>query len=344
MAFMTAMAWLLVSLDALMRARARGRFLAWLAAAVALTIAVCLIRSVGIALAAGGCCALLASAAHRRCSRHPAFTSYALAAMLIGAAAAMTVGAFVLRERWAATPLGAETYLNPLEDRSGAAILRNYGPWFALIVSDIGRVTVPFMFKCYGEIGAWWDVNMLVYVPACGLLLYGYLRWFRRGDDPLAWSMPFYLAVLTYFRYESGARWWVPMTPALFMCLWFALEPWSRRRNIFRAAWLLHVVAALAYWIRSDLPHTISVDRNWPTAHRLAEQITTGREQVVIDDSLADLGVLLTLALDRQIKEFSGNAPVQTPAEWMIIPAEKPPPPGFVPRSSVGGCMLLRRG
>ena len=57
---------------------------------------------------------------------------------------------------------------------------------------------------------------MLVYVPWFGLLLYGYYRWVRRGGDPLAWSLPFYLAVLTYFRWESGARWWVPMTPALF--------------------------------------------------------------------------------------------------------------------------------
>ena len=57
MAFMAAMAWLLVSLQAVARARRLGRFLACLAAAVGLTIAVCLIRLLGAALAAGGSCA-----------------------------------------------------------------------------------------------------------------------------------------------------------------------------------------------------------------------------------------------------------------------------------------------
>ena len=57
MAFMAVMAWLLVSLQALARPQARGRFLAWLAAAVGLTVALCLIRFGRHRLAAGGSCA-----------------------------------------------------------------------------------------------------------------------------------------------------------------------------------------------------------------------------------------------------------------------------------------------
>jgi hypothetical protein len=44
----------------------------------------------------------------------------------------------------------------------------------------------------------------------------------------------------------GGARYWVPMTPALLMCLWFALEPLRRRQDLFRALWVLHILAALA--------------------------------------------------------------------------------------------------
>ncbi len=73
LAFMAAMAWLLVSLQALARPQGRGPFLAWLATAAGLTVALCLIRSVGIALAAGGCCGLLAGAGrHRFSPRRPA--------------------------------------------------------------------------------------------------------------------------------------------------------------------------------------------------------------------------------------------------------------------------------
>ena len=115
----------------------------------------------------------------------------------------ITVGGVILHEYWAAQPLGARTYLNSIEARRNAALITGYWPWLALVISDIGRITVPGMFKSYGYVGWWWDVNMLLYVPVFGLLLYGYFRWVRRGPDPLAWSLPFYFAVLTYFRWES---------------------------------------------------------------------------------------------------------------------------------------------
>jgi len=351
MAFMAMMAWLLVSLDALARSRGRGRFLAWLAAVVGLTIALCLIRSVGIALAAGGSCSLLARAGRSRLSPNRQVAEVlswrpALgAALAVSAAAVITVGGVVLREHRAAQPLGASTYLNSIETRRSPALVGGYGPWCALVFSEIGRVTVPFMFKSHGKVGSWRDVNMLIYVPLFGLLLYGYLRWIRRSDDPLAWSMPFYLAVLTYFRWESGARWWVPMTPALFMCLWFALEPWGRRVDLLRAVWLLHVLAGLAYWIAVDLPQARRLDRKWPIVRSLADQITVGRDRVLIDESMTDnLGMLFEMQLDRRVKEHKRYAPIPTSAEWLIIPIKQEPPPGFVPRSSCGGCELLHRG
>ncbi len=341
MAFMTAMAWLLVSVQALARARSPGRFLACLAMVVGLTVAACLIRSLGIALAAGGCCALV--------GRRGTQESFP-AAGRGGCAGDRRGGGDYRGRRDAARPLGRgidgiRTYLNSIEAQRVGTIGGGYWPWCALVVSDIGRVTVPFMFKSYGDVGSWCNVNMLVYAPLFGLLAFGYFRWLRRSGDPLAWSMPFYLAVLTYFRWEAGARYWVPMTSALLMCLWFALEPLRRRQNLFRALWVLHILAALTYWIGRDMPFAREMDRQWPTARSLAEQITMGRDRVVIDASLADLGMLLTLQLDRHVKEHAGslNDPIPISVQWLIIPTERKPPPGFIPRANVGECQLLQR-
>ena len=240
--------------------------------------------------------------------------------------------------------LGAATYLTSLEARRGAPILGDFGPWLALVVSDIGRITVPFMFKSYGYVGWWWDVNMLVYVPWFGLLLYGYLL-----GSPWRRSAGMVPAVL-FRRADSlplgiGWRWWVPMTPALFVCLWFALEPWcGRRRQILRAVWLAHVLAALAYWIGCDMPRSRSLDQKWPTVRSLADQIAVGRDRVAVDESLDDLQVLLELQLDRRVEEHSGDAPIPASAQWLILPSERKPPPGFVRRSSLDGCELLHRG
>jgi hypothetical protein len=158
LAFMTAMAWLLVSVQALARARSPGRFLACLAAAAGFTVAACLIRSLGIALAAGGCCALLAATVRKSLSQPRAVA----AALAIGAAAAMTVGAVMLHDDWAAQTIGSRTYLSSIEAHRVGTIGGGYWPWCALVVSDIGRVAVPFMFKSYGDVGSWCNVNMLV--------------------------------------------------------------------------------------------------------------------------------------------------------------------------------------
>ena len=138
LAFMAAMAWLLVSLQALARPQGRGPFLAWLATAAGLTVALCLIRSVGIALAAGGCCGLLAGAGrHRFSPRRPAAEVIswrrALApALVVGGAAALTAGGVILHERWAAQTSGAATYLTSLETRRSTRSLKITGlgsPW-----------------------------------------------------------------------------------------------------------------------------------------------------------------------------------------------------------------------
>ena len=143
-------------------------------------------------------------------------------------------------------------------------------------------------------------------------MLYGYFRWIRRSDDPLAWSLPFYLAVLTYFRWESGARWWVPMTPALFMCLWFALEPWGRHVNFPRRL-AVACLAGLAYWIGVDLPRARDLDQKWPAARSLADQITADRDRVMIDESMwltwACCSICNSIAASKDTKTMTPSPP-----------------------------------
>ena len=87
------------------------------------------------------------------------------------------------------------------------------------------------------------------------------------------------------------------------------------------------------------------MDQQWPAARSLADQIPTGRDRVAIDASLADLGMLMELQLDRRVKEFSEKThdPIPASAQWLIIPVAEKPPPGFLPQSNVGECQLLHR-
>ena len=348
-AFMAAMAWLLVSLQALARPQSRGHYLGWLAAAAGLGVAVCLARLAGMGIVAGGCFGLLAVAGRnrffpgRRPSEVVAWRPALVAAFLIGAAAAISVGGVLLHQRFATQSAGDGTYLAELEAGVEGQVLDSFGARVAWAVSEIGRNTIPGMFKSYGNVGWWRDINMLVYIPCFALLLFGGFRWARRGDDPLVWALPFYFAVLIHFRGDSGGRWWVPITPLVFVCLWFALESWSQRRKVLRAIWVAHVLVASVYWLCCDLPRAHKLDQLWPTARELADQIAVDRDRVVIDERLSDVASLLRLQLDREVNDWQSNAPVSASMQWLIVPVGQTPPPGFVPRSILGDCKLLRR-
>ena len=78
----------------------------------------------------------------------------------------------------------------------------------------------------------------------------------------------------------------------------------------------------------------------------LAAQITADRDRVVIDESLADFGLLLDLLLDRRVKEHpkSSKDPIPTSARWLILPVEQPPPRDFVSAVSAGRMPVIAPG
>jgi len=175
--------------------------------------------------------------------------------------AVITVGCFVWRERGGrATPAGRrdlpETRLEARRSPGRSLAVTGPGaPWWS---AKVGRITVPGMFKSYGAVGSWRDVkHCWVYVPLFGLLT---VRVIAAGSAAAAirWpgSLPFYLAVLNLFPLGIGGAVVGAMTPALFLCLWFALEPWGRRRTVLsrRSSGWRTFAAGLAYWIGRDLP------------------------------------------------------------------------------------------
>jgi hypothetical protein len=301
----------------------------------------CLIRSLGIALAAGVGMRLLMAAMRKEISWPHVM---AMATPLV-AAGVLTVGAVVARDHSIAKSLDQETYLNNVAAHRPSGLVDNTWPWFAVVFTEIGRVSIPGMYKAYGETGAWLNHNMLVYVPFGVALVFGWLKWLRRCDDALAWMLPFYLAVLTYFRWESGARYWVPMTPVIAACAWYLFE-WmgQRRERLFILIWGLHVAAALMFWIARDMPHALAADRLWPEVRALAQQIPADRDQVCVAEDCKELGYLLSLELDRRVAERpKDNGPIPPQTRWLILPETFNVPRGFVVRSRIGTFMLAER-
>ena len=151
------------------------------AAALLLLALLCLIRPVGIATAGGCGAAMLVAAWRGMVSWRRAVAMSLLAA----AVAVLAVAVVMVREQDRLTARGSTAISTCWPATQSGRWLR--GPW--LTISEIGRVTIPGMLKCYGRQKQWLDINMLVYVPFFVLLAVGWVRWVRRQADPFAWTL-----------------------------------------------------------------------------------------------------------------------------------------------------------
>jgi hypothetical protein len=336
LAFVTALIWTVNSLAWVMSARTRRSLAAGAAASSACLAVLCLIRPVGIA-AAGGCGAAMLVAARR------GMLSWrrAVAMSLLAAAVAVpAVAVVIVREQTTAHAKGENTYLGELAATQSGRLLR--GPW--LTVSEIGRVTIPGMLKCYTRHRQWLDINMLIYVPFFALLVAGWLRWVWRQADPFAWTLPFYGTILTIWAGSAGGRFWIPMIPALVTCAWFATERLKDRRlTMLKAAWVAHLAAAALYWLAVDLPEARETNRQWPAVDALAAQIPADSGPIAASEAVGDVRIMLSLTLDRRIARDADDPEVQRRAEWIVTTADKPPAGGFVVQYRAGRYCLLRR-
>jgi hypothetical protein len=106
---------------------------------------------------------------------------------------------------------------------------------------------------------------------------------------------------------------------------------------------VLHLGAAVGYWLAVELPWARELDRQWPSIDRLAAEIQADPGPVLIDNSLSDQGFQLRLALDRPVEENPDKAEVRRGAKWIVEPAGRPVFAGFVVHRTVGQYELLRR-
>ena len=339
-AFVCGCFWTINALHAAVSARRGGR-IAWTAALVALLIAAtCCVRPIGGTIAAGCSVALLLAA---RRGRLPWPRAAWLGLLLLTVASVSVTVLMVPREHWTAKTMGERTYLDNFAV-AATSFQASYLHGLQLTIRDVGRVAIPGMFKNYDREGKWLNVNMAIYLSFFALLTWGWVRWVRQEADPLAWTLPFYLALCTAYAMESEGRFLVPMAPALFVCLWFALDRLGDRRfPILAMMIVLHLGITVGYWLAVDLPRARELDRQWPSIDRLAAEIQTDPGPILIDNTLFNQGFLLQLALDRPAAENPAKREIRRGAAWIVMPAGQPVFPGFVVRCTVGPNQLLHR-
>ena len=331
-AFMCALVWAVVLLDRLREETSKRAFAARLACSALLVALVCIIRPVGVMLAP-------ALAVSSFCCRMPRGRAIA-ASLVIGVAAALPVGLFVMHERISAAELGGRTYVDEFQDAAQTP-LSSWSAGVQMCISDIGRVCIPGLFKSHGTPGDWTDPNMLIHLPFFALVCYGWRRWMLERHDLFGWYMPFYFVLIAAHAMDTGARLLLPLLPALLICVWFALQGLaSRRQAVFGICLALQLAVAGGYWLVYDLPKARESHQRWPEIDQLASSIRAQPGAAVKSDLPGELHLMLELALDRPLVRHRETDAAG--ASWLVALCPGDSPMCLLPHPGITRCCLRR--
>ncbi len=340
LAFMTVMIWAVIALNAALQAGAlRSRVLAT-AIGIALLIVLVTIRETGVLLAAGFAVAasLLVSDKKLRWTQGLAISAAVASPAIVG------VGAFLIYDLGTARTSPSAvfgTHLSGFVD-TATPILRRVIEGLRLRISEVGRLVVPGMFKAYAGHGQWLHINILIYLAVFALIALGWWRLLRRRRDVLAATAPFYFALYAVWAFDADTRYLLPLLPLLAVCLWFAIEPLTRRPlSALALLMAAHLAVALGYWTTVEIPRGRSCKQEWAPAAVLARGLDDRTEMVVATRQVPQCArLMLSFLIDRPVPERTHMSDFPD-ARRILERWDDPNPPGFEVRRHAGPYKLL---
>ncbi|HEV3146881.1 MAG TPA: hypothetical protein VGZ47_23540 [Gemmataceae bacterium] len=211
-------------------------------------------------------------------------------------------------------------------------------------ISEVGRLTVPGMFGAFASRGNWRDWNLLVYVPVFALVCLGWWKSLGRQTDVLVLTFPFYFLLHAYWPWDQAGRYFAPLLPMLFMCLWHGLHFLrGQRLRLFQILLVLHLAVSLGFWVVREVPRGLQNQRDWPALQALAEIIPTDVQPAMASSDNTDAGLILAWMLDRPVVQVGHGEALPKQVHWLLLLENETPPPGFALRGRKGRFQLLER-
>lgn len=243
---------------------------------------------------------------------------------VIGVAAAIKVGAIDA----SGDPAGY--FFVPTADSWPLQVLET----FRIRMSEIGRVTVPFMIQTYAEPFVWLNINIPIFLAAFGLIVFGWWRAVRSHRDVLLWLMPFHAAFFLVWPFEAGVRYTVVVLPVLALCVWKLVEPWRQSRlSIVFVLVVMHAIGSIV-WYASKVDQ-IEYQRDWPAIDELAELLHPDPNNVRLLGVSGKHKNMLTVSLNRAAPRIFSMQGLEDYGGMLVLGDAYEPPDGFVSRGRV---------
>lgn len=339
LAFMTLLIWTVVLMATLVPT-SPWRSIAWRAALAAAMVATLVtIRQSGMVLAAGFGMALGIEALKGRATWWRAIT---LSLVIVLPGLVVVLGLLHVDASQAAA-LGNDPYVAGFTQAS-QGIVGQVLEGVRLRISDVGRLTIPGMFKAYGPPGRWLDASWIVSFVAFLVVSAGWWRFAKCGADVLVWMWPFYFALHCVWAWDSGARYLVPVIPLLVAGLWFALASLPAWRvRIVAGLLVCHGMITVGYWATKSLPRTRALAANWSLLDEMAATIATESGPIESEGLEYHVRLMLQLATDRPVVPREESHISAARAHWLVQPRGSCAEHGFVVRRIAGDFQLAVR-
>ncbi|MBA3273393.1 MAG: hypothetical protein H0T11_05920, partial [Chthoniobacterales bacterium] len=324
-------------LAAIANSQALRRVALYAALAALLLIVTSFIRHVGIFLAAGFGVRMLMLAWSRALSWTRAITL----TLAIGLTASAALLILIAYDRDAAQATERRGYLEYFA-AGDLSILSQIHTGFRLRFEDIGRLTVPGMFKAYRP--GWINPNTPIYLCMVVLICVGWWRLVRRNKDIFALTAPFYLGLYICWPFGQETRYVFPLLPLLFLCLWVSIESARRHRlSILAILVVAHLVIAFGYSfgrlraIARDNKTLLAIEQLAPRLReeQLSSAVVTPRDY--------DMWLMFQFTTDREVELYRRFEDVPGKARWVLSETLLVIPADFVPRLTSGPVILLER-
>jgi hypothetical protein len=339
LAFMMVAVWTVYVLNAARRASTLRSALSWGVAGALLLVLLGMIREVGVLFGAG-CGAALCIDAYRHRQR---WSRAIILALLVSVPAAVAVAGFT-RYDVAMAQRSVEHTGTHWDGLVRPQPTGRVAEGVRLRISDIGRLTIPGMFKAYSGPGQWVNVNLAVYVAVCVLVTFGWWKFISRECDVYALTLPFYLAAYVAWPFDGGTRYVVPLLPVLLACVWFAIESRRRWRLTLLAALLVaHLAVAVGYWTLIEIPRARECNAEWSSAEELAARLRGSSQTLLAANVPPCLWLMLAFSLDRPVDVSSDGVAVDREVQWIVMPDGDPTSPGFRAVATIAKYKLLTR-
>ena len=317
----------------------RKQFAGRSAACAVVVLAACMMRYVSFCLIPG---LLLAAAVAFWQKRRPIGRMLVLAG-LTGLPTISAMLCWIIRDKG---------YANSSEQTNVAYLLTTKLGIVARLIESIrmrtsvfGRLAIPGMDSTYGSYGEWLNPIMLLYLPVFLLVVWGWWKLLRRTGDVLIAAMPFYFLVYLAWPDDSGVRFFVPIIPMMWMCLWrlmAANRTW--RYSVALGLIVMHLCVSLAMQTKYHFQEGSEYRRLWPELVELKPALMPYRHALALRGMKRnDPQWWLSFLLDRPVHRVLPGA---TPPDWMqavVQPVGMDIPQGFVAGTTYGDLQVLTR-